>query len=100
MHKYTFTNKALQDLALIWDYTFEKWSENQADRYYRMLIKSCREVAVNPEQGKDYSGVTNNLLGLRAGRHIIFYRRITGNDVEITRILHEQMDIKKRIRNK
>lgn len=33
----------------------------------------------------------------KAGRHIIFYRKIEENEVEITRILHDQMDLKNRI---
>jgi toxin ParE1/3/4 len=100
MAKYKFTNKAVLDLTQIWNYTLKKWSENQADRYYHMLLENCKEISVNPDLGKNYSGVTQNLFGFKAGRHIIFYRRIEDNEVEITRILHEQMDIKNRIKIK
>ena len=100
MAKYKFTNKAVYDLTQIWNYTLIKWSENQADKYYNMLLKNCREVASNPDLGKFYSGVTENLLGFKSGRHIIFYRKIEYNEVEITRILHEQMDIENRIKEK
>ena len=89
MAKYKFTNKAVYDLTQIWNYTLNKWSEDQADRYYHMLLENCKEVANNPELGKNYSGVTENLFGFKAGRHIIFYRRTVDNEVEITRILHE-----------
>jgi len=97
MAKYKLTNKAVDDLTKIWNFTLDKWSENQADKYYLMLLENCNEVACNPELGKNYSGVTENLLGFRAGRHIIFYRKLEENEVEITRILHEQMDLKSRI---
>jgi toxin ParE1/3/4 len=100
MAKYKFTNKAVHDLTQIWNYTLNKWSEDQADIYYQMLIKNCNEVANNPELGKNYSGVSENLFGFKAGRHIIFYRRIEDSEVEITRILHEQMDIENRIKDK
>jgi toxin ParE1/3/4 len=100
MAKYKFTNKAVYDLTLIWNYTLNKWSEDQADRYYHMLLENCKEVANNPEIGKNYSGVIEDLFGFKAGRHIIFYRRIEGNEIEITRILHEQMDIENRIKDK
>ena len=100
MAKYKFTNKAVDDLTQIWNYTFDKWSENQADRYYHMLIENCKEIACNTDLGKNYSGVTENLLGFKAGRHIIFYRRIDENEIEITRVLHEQMDLKNRIEEK
>ena len=98
MAKYKLTNKAVDDLTQIWNYTFDKWSESQADKYYFMLLENCEEVAYNPDLGKNYSGVTENLLGFKAGRHIIFYRRIEDNEIEITRILHEQMDLKNRIK--
>ena len=45
MAKYRFTRKAVEDLSDIWHYTLETWSQKQADRYYRMLIESCRNIA-------------------------------------------------------
>jgi toxin ParE1/3/4 len=95
-----FTNKAVEDLTQIWNYTFHKWSEKQADNNYFMLLENCSELALNPDLGKIYSGVFHNLLGFNASHHIIFYRRIEDNKIEITRILHEQMDLKNRIKEK
>ncbi|MCF8451772.1 MAG: type II toxin-antitoxin system RelE/ParE family toxin [Pedobacter sp.] len=100
MAGYRFTNKAVEDLTQIWNYTINKWSENQADIYYNMILENCQELANKPSLGKDYSEITQNLLGIKAGRHIIFYRRIEGNKIEIIRILHGQMDLKKRIKEK
>jgi toxin ParE1/3/4 len=97
MAKYNLTHKAVEDLAKIWDYTFEQWSEQQADKYYEMLIANCQEIANNQRLGKNYDGVTPNLFGLRTNRHIIFYRKIEENEVEITRILYERMNLKSRI---
>lgn len=31
MVRYKLTNKAVEDLTQIWNYTIDKWSENQAD---------------------------------------------------------------------
>lgn len=31
MAKYKLTNKAVNDLTRIWNYTIDRWSENQAD---------------------------------------------------------------------
>ena len=100
MAKYKLTNRAVDDLAQIWNYTFEKWSERQADKYYQMLIDNCEEIANNPDLGRNYSEVTQNLFGFNAGRHIIFYRRIEDKEIEITRILHKQMDLKNRLKEK
>ena len=97
MSEFKLTNKAVEDLSKIWEYTFEVWSERQADRYYEMLISNCQEIADNPDLGKSYDGMIQSLLGTKANRHIIFYRTINENYVEITRILHERMDLKNRI---
>ena len=48
MAKVRFTNKAVEDLSEIWNYTFDKWSESQADIYYTSLVSACRKVAANP----------------------------------------------------
>lgn len=99
MNKYYLTNKAVEDLTHIWNYTYEEWSEKQADNYYKMLIESCEEIAENPLFGKSYENVTSDLLGVKANKHIIFYRKISENKIEITRILHGRMDLKNRIRD-
>ncbi|MCP4552709.1 MAG: type II toxin-antitoxin system RelE/ParE family toxin [Bacteroidetes bacterium] len=97
MAKYELTNKAVEDLSKIWDYTFEVWTEKQADKYFEMLVSNCQEIADNPDLGKNYFGIARSLRGIKANRHIIFYRTINENYIEITRILHERMDLKKRI---
>ena len=97
MAEYKLTNKAVADLSKIWEYTFEVWSEKQADKYYDALILNCEEIAENPDLGKNYEGISKQLLGIKSNRHIIFYRTLNENYVEITRILHERMDLKKRI---
>lgn len=97
MAEFKLTNKAVEDLSKIWDYTFEVWSERQADKYYESLISDCQEIAENAHLGKNYDGITQRLLGMKTNRHIIFYRTLNENYVEITRILHDRMDLKKRI---
>lgn len=97
MAKYYLTNKAVEDLTEIWNYTFEQWSERQADKYYQMLLDNCRDIAENPDLGKNYEGITHKLLGLKTNRHIIFYRKIDSSLVEIIRILHGRMDLKIRM---
>lgn len=97
MFKYKLTNKAVEDLTNIWNYTFDKWSEKQADKYYEMLLENCQNIAEDPKIGKKYEGVKNELLGLKVNRHIIFYRQLDNKQIEITRILHERMDLENRI---
>lgn len=100
MANYKLTVKAVKDLTQIWNYTFEEWSENQADIYYNLLINTFNEIAEKPHLGKDYSIIAGNLLGFKTGKHIIFYIRTSSDTIEIIRILHENMDIKNRIKDK
>ena len=100
MTSYYLTNQAVEDLSKIWEYTFEIWSESQADQYYNRLIDSCNTIAQHPDLGKNYEGIAKKLFGLKTNRHIIFYRIISFDEVEITRILHERMDLKSRVLDK
>ncbi|WP_216820777.1 type II toxin-antitoxin system RelE/ParE family toxin [Cnuella takakiae] len=52
MAKYFLTNKAIEDLVEIWEYTYDTLSERQADKYHRMLTASFQEVLEYPELGK------------------------------------------------
>ena len=54
MASYTLTNKAVQDLSAIWEYTVDTWSEKQADKYYFMLLDTCQDLADGKVSGKNY----------------------------------------------
>ncbi|MFM9826245.1 type II toxin-antitoxin system RelE/ParE family toxin [Flavobacterium sp.] len=97
MAKFSFTNRALDDLIEIWDYTAEEWSENQAEKYYNLIMASCMDLANNPQLGKSYTSISENLLGYKCGEHIIFYQEIVKNEIEIARVLHGMMDLKNKI---
>ncbi|MDR2145864.1 MAG: type II toxin-antitoxin system RelE/ParE family toxin [Tannerella sp.] len=97
MAKIILRQKAINDLTDIWNYTAQKWSENQADKYYEAIKFSCREIGKNPSIGKAYAEISKNLLGLKSGKHIIFYHQISEDEIEVIRILYERMDLKNRI---
>jgi toxin ParE1/3/4 len=98
MAKYHLTNKAVEDLSDIWEYTVDTWSERQADDYYNMLIASFQKITENPQLfGLKYEEIAEGLHGYRANKHIIFYRILADEDILIIRILHQRMDLKHRI---
>lgn len=97
MAKVTFRQKAIDDLNSIWIYTFHKWSEKQANKYYESIESVCLQISENPKLGKSYDELNVNLLGVKLGKHIIFYQLISDNEIEVVRILHEQMDFKSRL---
>ena len=97
MAKLKLTNNAVKDLTDIWNYTFETWSESQADKYYKLILNACATVAKKPQQGKVYEEIYPNLKGKKNSKHIIFYRIMEDKSIEITRILHERMDLKNKL---
>jgi len=94
MATFKFTNNALKDLSDIWNYTFDTWSESQADTYYKLILNACVAISRKPIQGKVYDGIYPDLKGKKVSKHIIFYRIMEDDSIEITRILHERMDLK------
>jgi toxin ParE1/3/4 len=97
MAKYFLTNKAVEDLAAIWQYTYDTWSERQADKYYEMLTSSFQEILEDSYLGKKYQEIDTSVMGFRVGKHIVFYRIVPLNDIEVLRILHQRMDLKSRM---
>ncbi len=97
MPKYYLTNKAVEDLSNIWNYTCENWSEKLADKYYASLLHCCEKLAEKPKAGRKYHEVTLSLLGCKVNQHIIFYRLVADKEIEVVRILHSKMDLKSRI---
>lgn len=98
MAKLRFTNKAVEDLTRIWEYTLDTWSETQADAYYNMLVGLCRDLAESPTLGRTYEQVAEDIRGMVAGKHIIFYKEVPDDAIEIIRILHGSTDLKHRIK--
>lgn len=92
-----FRQAAIDDLNDIWVYTSKEWSEQQADKYYAAIEFACTQIGNNPELGKEYDGISKNLLGLRTGKHIIFYQVVSNDRIDVVRILHERMDLINRL---
>ena len=45
MSKYVSTNQAIEGLTSIWNYTYNQWSEKQADKYYKELIAEWTRIS-------------------------------------------------------
>lgn len=97
MH-YKISTEAANDLETIWFYTLKKWSKEQADRYFQLLMDEIENLAKNPTFGKDYSEVRKGYYGSRVKSHFIFYKiNKQKRNIEIIRILHQRMNIKLRL---
>ena len=96
--KYRISREALNDLEKLWLYTLETWTLEQADRYLNLLMDEIEYLTVNPKSGKGYSHIRKGYFRSRVKSHFIFYKiNLRNNELEIIRILHQQMDIESRL---
>ena len=94
MAKVHYSKRAVEDLANIWDYTHDEWSERQADKYYMILIQACQEIASDSKKSKTYEEVAEGIHGFLIYRHIILFKILSTTEILVVRILHAQMDLK------
>jgi len=93
---YVISKKAISDLEEIWLYTATNWSITQADRYYSLILDEISHLCKHPAIGKSMDHVRNGYRASKVKSHVIFYR-VVNESVEIIRILHERMDIDRRL---
>ncbi len=91
---YKLSVEAESDLQSIWRYTFETWSNDQADRYIDLILDEIEYLCINPYSGTDYSGLRKGYFRLKIKSHYVFYKiDKKKNQIEIIRVLHQMMDI-------
>ena len=91
------SEKANQDIEQIWLYAYENWTIEQADRYYNLILDEIEFIAENFESGKSVDYIKKGYRASLVKSHIIFYKKSKSNVVEIIRVLHQRMDIERRI---
>lgn len=94
---YKIRDEAVRDLEKIWVYTFENWSVDQADRYYKLIMSEIEFITDNFFAGKSVEHIKEGYRASKVKSHLIFYKRGTDDTLEVVRILHERMDIEKRL---
>lgn len=93
-NNYRISRQAIEDLDKIWMYTFNKWTKEQADRYFDSIITEIEFLADNFMTGKSAEQTRKNYRITKVKSHLIFFRKAENDIVEIVRILHQRMDIK------
>ena len=97
-NKYRISKQAINDLNDIWIYTLNKWSKEQADRYFDLIIGEIEFITDNFLSGKSAEQTRKNYRVTKVKFHLIFYRKVENGIIEIVRILHQRMNIKKRLK--
>ena len=94
MAKVNYSKRAVEDLANIQNYTYDEWSERQADKYNMILIQACQEIAADTKKGKPYEEVAEGVHGFLIYRQITLIKRLTTAEILVFHILHAQMNLK------
>ena len=95
--KYKISQEAVFDLIDIWEYTYHKWSKDQADRYYELIFEEIEFISTNSHLGISYEHIRKNYRASKIKSHLIFYR-VENSSIEIIRILHQRMDLKNQLK--
>ena len=102
MWRLSFTEAALADLESILDWTSEEFGPLQTERYQHLLRENFTELESAGHQAPRVKArplIREGLFSLHVskrgkhGRHIIFFRTLNNETLEILRILHDAMDV-------
>jgi toxin ParE1/3/4 len=88
---------AKSDLRGIARYTREQWSEDQAELYVDQLLDVIEQIGDHPFSGQDMVDIRSGYRRRAAGHHYVFYAIMADGSVEIARILHEKLDIRRHL---
>jgi toxin ParE1/3/4 len=97
VNRYVLSPAARADLNDIWDYTCQRWSEDQAEVYVREIARAIERVADNPQIGRACDEVRPGYRRHAVGSHTLYYLlgdRGGGQPiVDVVRILHKHMNV-------
>jgi toxin ParE1/3/4 len=93
---YIISKEAIADLDEIWYYTVEKWSVEQANRYYDLIFQEIDYICKRPHSGMPLDDIRKGYRVSKVKSHLVFYK-VVAETIEIIRILHQRMDIENRL---
>jgi toxin ParE1/3/4 len=88
---------AEKDFVDIGKYSRKEWSEVQAQNYLQGLLQTIRQIGERPLAGRQLVGIRAGYHCRRSGSHLIFYIVKPDEPVEVVRILHEKLDIRRHL---
>lgn len=97
--KFTLTRKAKDDLKALAIQTQKKWGKEQRGLYLKQFDSAVRMLADNAEAGTACDYIKAGYRKFPGGSHIIFYRKLPNDRIEIVRVLHKRMDVTKQLSN-
>jgi len=94
--RFILSPRAQADLDEIWDYTVKHWGVEQAEFYVRQIQTAIEAVAAEPRRGRPCDVIRAGYKKYYAGSHVLFFR-LTGNGIDVIRILHRNMDFERHL---
>jgi toxin ParE1/3/4 len=82
---------AERDLIDIWQYGFEEWGAQLADKYLDELDRKIALLAEHPEMGGMRDYVREGYRVLFISSHVVYYT-VTPSAIHVIRVLHSRMD--------
>ena len=114
MARFRLSRLAQADLARILAISAERWGIEGRRRYAAMLAAAMRKVAADPEGPTtraraelaprlrclhlQHTRADDTKAKVRRPLHIVYYREIAPELIEIVRVLHERMDPSRHLR--
>lgn len=93
MKPFQLTVKAKEDLRDIALFTARRWGKEQRNIYLKQFDESFWLLSENPDIGKSCDGIRAGYRKFPQGSHVIFYKQIGSQQIQIIRILHKSMDV-------
>ncbi len=94
--EYKLTRRARAELKRIGQYTELQWGVERQRNYLAQLYKRFDQINKSPHLGRERPELAPEVRSVLEGKHIIFYR-VGDAGIEIVRVLHQSMDIKRKI---
>ena len=98
MRKLRLSDAAQRDLTDIAEYTERVWGTEQKRVYLDRLSERFQYIRAHPTQGTPRDNLQLGSRSLPSGSHLIFYR-MTPDAIEIVRVLHRRMDLRRHLRD-
>lgn len=89
---YVLSENADADLEEIFDYTFQEFGFNQAEKYLLEIESVFYFLYNNPFSGKKRTEIKEGLYSFPKDSHVIFYR-ILHDHIRIIRVLHGSCEL-------
>ena len=96
MTRYVLSPRAQADIEDIWDYTSDRWNDEQAERYIEELRQAIETIARDPRRGRPCDQIRRGYRKFSVGAHVLFFR-VIADRIEVIRVLHQRMDFERHL---